>query len=63
MIAGTVITVPVGWNLVGSLPLPLGVAGHAGSTVPVALNGVRLLRSSAWRAAARAAEGPRVGTT
>jgi cation-transporting P-type ATPase J len=60
VIAGTVITVPVGWNLVGSLPLPLGVAGHEGATVLVVLNGVRLLRSSA---AARAAEGPRVGTT
>ena len=54
---------PVGWNLVGSLPLPLGVAGHEGATVLVVLNGVRLLRSSAWRAAARAAEGPRVVTT
>ena len=51
---------PVGWGLVGSLPLPLGVAGHEGSTVLVVLNGLRLLRSSA---AARAAEGPRVGTT
>jgi len=55
--------VPVGWGLVGSLPLPLGVAGHEGSTVLVVLNGVRLLRSSAWRAAARAAEGPSVVPT
>ncbi|MET7441625.1 ATPase P, partial [Streptomyces sp. NPDC005568] len=33
-------------------PLPLGVAGHEGSTVLVGLNGLRLLRSSAWRSSA-----------
>ena len=35
----------------GHLPLPLGVAGHEGSTVIVGLNGLRLLRGSAWRKA------------
>ena len=33
----------------GDLPLPLGVAGHEGSTILVALNGLRLLRRSEWR--------------
>lgn len=32
------ITVLVLWGLVGQLPLPLGVAGHEGSTLIVALN-------------------------
>ncbi|MGW7460664.1 heavy metal translocating P-type ATPase [Streptomyces sp. NPDC054797] len=42
------------WDLVGHLPLPLGVLGHEGSTVIVGLNGLRLLRDAAWnRAAAR----------
>lgn len=47
-IAATVIAVLTTWDLVGHLPLPLGVAGHEGSTILVALNGLRLLRSSAW---------------
>ena len=47
-IAATVIVALVTWNLIGTLPLPLAVAGHEGSTVLVALNGARLLRSSAW---------------
>ncbi|WP_217568057.1 hypothetical protein [Streptomyces sp. GbtcB7] len=47
--AGTFITVLVLWDLLGHLPLPLGVAGHEGSTVLVGLNGLRLLRESAWR--------------
>ncbi|MCU1655665.1 MAG: heavy metal translocating P-type ATPase [Pseudonocardiales bacterium] len=51
VIAGTVITCLVAWDLIGHLPLPLGVAGHEGSTVIVGLNGLRLLRSSAWRRA------------
>lgn len=46
-IAGLVV-----WDLAGNLPLPLGVAGHEGSTVIVGLNGLRLLRESAWRQAA-----------
>jgi heavy metal translocating P-type ATPase len=50
-IAATFITVLVVWDLVGHLPLPLGVAGHEGSTVIVGLNGLRLLRARAWRTA------------
>lgn len=49
VIAGTFIAVLVTWDLVGTLPLPLGVAGHEGSTVIVGLNGLRLLREKAWR--------------
>lgn len=51
IIAATFITVLVVWDLVGTLPLPLGVAGHEGSTVIVGLNGLRLLRQAAWRRA------------
>ncbi|MCC9305578.1 heavy metal translocating P-type ATPase [Kitasatospora sp. RB6PN24] len=36
------------WDLVATLPLPLGVLGHEGSTVIVGLNGLRLLRETAW---------------
>jgi heavy metal translocating P-type ATPase len=43
-IAGACIAVLATWDIVGRLPLPLGVAGHEGSTVLVALNGLRLLR-------------------
>ncbi|WP_264077204.1 heavy metal translocating P-type ATPase [Mycolicibacterium houstonense] len=52
-IAATAITVLVAWDLFGHLPLPLGVAGHEGSTILVALNGLRLLSNRAWRRAAR----------
>ncbi|MDT0382284.1 heavy metal translocating P-type ATPase [Streptomyces sp. DSM 42041] len=48
VIAGSFITVLVAWDLIGTLPLPLGVAGHEGSTVIVGLNGLRLLREVAW---------------
>jgi cation-transporting P-type ATPase D len=48
-IAATFITGLVAWDLFGHLPLPLGVAGHEGSTIIVALNGLRLLSSRAWR--------------
>ncbi|GLF92860.1 heavy metal translocating P-type ATPase [Streptomyces yaizuensis] len=48
VIAGSFITVLVAWDLIGTLPLPLGVAGHEGSTIVVALNGLRLLREAAW---------------
>ncbi|MDL5156495.1 heavy metal translocating P-type ATPase [Actinomycetospora termitidis] len=44
VIAGTLIVGLVTWDLVGHLPLALGVAGHEGSTILVALNGLRLLR-------------------
>ncbi|MFC5831420.1 heavy metal translocating P-type ATPase [Nonomuraea insulae] len=61
VIAGTFIAVLVAWDLFGDLPLPLGVAGHEGSTVIVALNGLRLLRNAAWhRARAEAHEMPPV---
>ncbi len=52
--AATVITVLVIWDIVWILPLPLGVAGHEGSTVVVGLNGLRLLARSAWQGADRA---------
>ncbi|MFE4590159.1 heavy metal translocating P-type ATPase [Streptomyces laurentii] len=51
VIAGTFITALVLWDLIGTLPLPLGVAGHEGSTVLVGLNGLRLLADGAWRRA------------
>ncbi|MGW3498053.1 heavy metal translocating P-type ATPase [Streptomyces sp. NPDC001020] len=51
IIAATFITGLVIWDLAGTLPLPLGVAGHEGSTVIVGLNGLRLLADSAWRRA------------
>ncbi|MDO3639000.1 HAD family hydrolase, partial [Mycolicibacterium arseniciresistens] len=52
VIAATVIVGLVTWDLVGHLPLLLGVAGHEGSTILVALNGLRLLSNRAWRSAA-----------
>lgn len=48
VIAFGFITVLVVWDLFWYLPLPLGVAGHEGSTIIVALNGLRLLRNRAW---------------
>ncbi|MFF7438861.1 HAD-IC family P-type ATPase [Streptomyces sp. NPDC008122] len=51
VIAGSFIAVLVVWDLAGTLPLPLGVAGHEGSTVLVGLNGLRLLADGAWRRA------------
>ncbi len=48
VIAALFITGLVVWDLVGNLPLPLGVAGHEGSTVIVGLNGLRLLHRAAW---------------
>lgn len=52
VIAAAVITGLVLWDVLGTLPLPLGVAGHEGSTVIVGLNGLRLLRRAAWTSAA-----------
>jgi heavy metal translocating P-type ATPase len=52
-IATTFITGLVLWDLLGHLPLPLGVAGHEGSTVIVGLNGMRLLAQRAWITTAR----------
>lgn len=51
VIAGVFISGLVVWDLVGHLPLPLGVLGHEGSTVIVGLNGLRLLRDAAWNRA------------
>ena len=48
VIAAMFITGLTIWDLVGHLPLPLGVLGHEGSTVIVGLNGLRLLRRKAW---------------
>ncbi|ORB49778.1 cadmium-translocating P-type ATPase [Mycolicibacterium rhodesiae] len=50
VIAASFIVVLVAWDLFGHLPLPLGVAGHEGSTILVGLNGLRLLRDRAWTA-------------
>ncbi|MEV0223169.1 heavy metal translocating P-type ATPase [Streptomyces sp. NPDC050704] len=52
VIAGVFITGLVIWDLAGTLPLPLGVLGHEGSTVIVGLNGLRLLRETAWQRSA-----------
>lgn len=52
VIAAVVITGLVLWDILGTLLLPLGVAGHEGSTVIVGLNGLRLLRRSVWTRAA-----------
>lgn len=51
VIAGVFITGLVVCDLVATLPLPLGVLGHEGSTVIVGLNGLRLLRDAAWKRA------------
>ncbi len=48
VIATAFITVLALWDLFGHLPLPLGVAGHEGSTMIVALNGLRLLTNRSW---------------
>ncbi len=48
VVALAVICTLAGWDLLGHLPLPLGVAGHEGSTVLVGLNGARLLARRAW---------------
>jgi heavy metal translocating P-type ATPase len=49
--AATAISVLVVLDLLGRLPLPVGVVGHEGSTVIVGLNGLRLLANRAWRPA------------
>ncbi|MBO4252416.1 heavy metal translocating P-type ATPase [Streptomyces griseorubiginosus] len=48
VIAAVFISGLVVWDLIATLPLPLGVLGHEGSTVIVGLNGLRLLRDAAW---------------
>ncbi|MCY0933960.1 heavy metal translocating P-type ATPase [Streptomyces sp. H34-S4] len=52
IIAAVFISGLVIWDLVGHLPLPLGVLGHEGSTVIVGLNGLRMLRDATWNRAA-----------
>lgn len=49
-LALSAITILVVLDLSGNLPLVLGVAGHEGSTLLVALNGLRLLRARNWPA-------------
>ncbi|MGB3485470.1 MAG: heavy metal translocating P-type ATPase [Mycobacterium sp.] len=51
VIAASFIVTLVTWDLVAHLPLPIGVALHEGSTILVALNGLRLLTDRAWRRA------------
>jgi cation transport ATPase len=51
VIAAVFITGLVIWDLAAHLPLPLGVAGHEGSTGIVGLNRLRLLADGAWRRA------------
>lgn len=46
-VAAAVVAGLVVWNLVGHLPLTLGVVAHEGSTLLVGLNGLRLLWSHA----------------
>jgi heavy metal translocating P-type ATPase len=47
-LAGAAIIGLIAWDLLGTLPLPLGVLGHEGGTVLIGLNGLRLLRTQAW---------------
>jgi cobalt/nickel-transporting P-type ATPase D len=61
-IATAFITVLALWDLLGHLPLPLGVAGHEGSTMIVALNGMRLLTNRSWQTAAVREQGREQGT-
>ena len=57
--AAAVIAVLVTWDLVGTLPLALGVAGHELSTVLVCLNGLRLLARPRWSQGRQRGEGHR----
>lgn len=58
--ASIVIATLVVIDLIWILPLPLGVAGHEGSTVVVGLNGLRMLRRSIWNRAGRPSPTPEV---
>lgn len=49
VLAATVIAALVSIDLIATLPLPAAVAGHEGSTLVVALNGLRLLSARSWR--------------
>jgi heavy metal translocating P-type ATPase len=48
LLAAIAIVGLITWDLLGHLPLPLGVLFHEGGTVLVGLNGLRLLRTKAW---------------
>jgi P-type E1-E2 ATPase len=54
--AAAVIVGLVVWDLAGTLPLAVGVAGHELSTVLVCLNGLRLLVRPGWREAVEGGE-------
>ncbi|MFB8350107.1 heavy metal translocating P-type ATPase [Streptomyces niveus] len=58
VIAGVFITGLTIWDLAGHLPLPLGVLGHEGSTILVALNGLRLLHDTTWTRAGTTTPAP-----
>jgi P-type E1-E2 ATPase len=60
--AGAVIAGLVAWDLVGTLPLVLGVVGHELSTVVVCLNGLRLLVGGVRRPGRDATVAGRVAT-
>lgn len=49
VIAASMIAALVSLDMAGHLSLPLGVAGHEGSTVVVGLVGLRLLRRRHWQ--------------
>ncbi|WP_246394088.1 heavy metal translocating P-type ATPase [Pseudonocardia pini] len=55
--AAAVIVGLVTWDLVGTLPLALGVAGHELSTVLVCLNGLRILVWPGWSEHVEGAQG------
>ena len=59
-IATAFITILVLWDLFGHLPVPPGVAGHEGSTMSAALNGMRLVTNRFL--AGRGLLGTRAGT-
>ncbi|MFJ1969224.1 hypothetical protein ACIO93_11205 [Streptomyces sp. NPDC087903] len=50
-IAGALATALVALGLIGTLPLPVGLADHQGRTLIVGLNGPRLLGEHAWTSA------------
>jgi cation-transporting P-type ATPase D len=62
-IASAFITALALWDLFGHLPLPVGVAGHEGSTMVVALNGMRLLTNRSWRVPAHLQQGREQGAS
>ena len=51
--AAVVVITLVVLDIVNTLPLPIAVIGHEGSTLVVALNSLRLLSPRAWRESPR----------